>query len=485
MPFVLGEIEYGHEKTKIRLVVDQIPSGYHIQVEDMEGSYCGSYEIRPPLSHSEPFVPSQDSSLNIPQRNSSTSNRLFSFEKIRSALSVGNIESGDKMEEISQDKKLISRYKPVSFDINIKTGPTRISLTDTFGRILQSVNINPKPEPDTLYFVSCDHPEADTSESLWRTLYQDLRPNSICLHLGDNIYGDKAYKEAEANPDIDPIIFYRDCYRKTWFNTDKKLVLGSVSNLMNMDDHEIRNDTLIDTSDPICEGAIKAFNEYQTSLLISRNKLSKYSWYVRKGNILIISIERTSKGVPSYLKLSSMIKKAVEAEPDVDALIITTGWAMIPAPDGNFKSQIYHSIFGSHKFIDLSYLSQFYNFLLELSQENEYDINIVGGDLHFGIRGIIKSSVYPDIEIKVMVSSAITNHPTIDRKLASKAFKDQTIAIDHEINFQVKETKGKRCYAKLHIFHDDQIITEPELVFSKKNNPRSYAKYYQSMYDMK
>lgn len=81
----------------------------------------------------------------------------------------------------------------------------------------------------------------------------ELGEVDLLVHNGDQVYADKAFKEAmefvEANAGLSDeeyiakaTEFYARIYRSTWSHPPTRQVLANISNLCMWDDHEIRND---------------------------------------------------------------------------------------------------------------------------------------------------------------------------------------------------------------------------------------------------
>lgn len=438
---------------------------------------------------------------------------------------VDGAQVGSKIAFINPEDNTISpRYfmiaveksSPIRFEICVGYSPVSIALFDFRGNTLQTSTIKLTPSIDTLYFVSCDHPEADTRLSLWRNLNHEIVNNptsSLCIHLGDNVYADHAWNSVKSRHTSEKVEnLYRERYRRGWFHTYKKRVLSSTSNIMIWDDHEITNDLIVQSStvrnekqNLAIQSAIKVYEEFQESLHLIKNSSLGRGWWKFVGNILIITFERTSTGVPSsneilnYITSLMKIMKSEDVEDEIGGLIICTGWASLPPPGGNTKwsfNQVDESKFQTKK-----ELVPIYDFLLDWSRYNR-PVCIVGGDLHFGVRGTITRG---DQSISVMVASPITNHPTPDRRKMARLFRETpTIAMESEdlipydyeiqdykgikdniIYLNIHQSRGRRCYGRVMIErYKDNTIFIPRIVFSEHQRPYSYTRYFRSLIKM-
>ena len=164
---------------------------------------------------------------------------------------------------------------------NIRIGPTRIVLKfpqeglyeikwfsnipiekdNNIGEITQifAHKIIVDNEPNKMIFVSCDFLEADTSiqNSMWTRMYSELEPilsnKHICLfHIGDQAYMDKVFKDsvryAHENGYNDKtaqhiIQSFGQRYCDTWMPHNN--VLSSVFNYNLWDDHELKNNMML------------------------------------------------------------------------------------------------------------------------------------------------------------------------------------------------------------------------------------------------
>lgn len=87
-----------------------------------------------------------------------------------------------------------------------------------------------------IHILSCNNQDSNTS-----TLEAMSRDTpSLCIHIGDQVYGDKTYKKARKMNSYESMLnLYRQMYRDIWSRDVMKNILSSRCNAMIMDDHDI------------------------------------------------------------------------------------------------------------------------------------------------------------------------------------------------------------------------------------------------------
>lgn len=431
---------------------------------------------------------------------------------------LDQVESGSKLLVINPDDTaqsfqnavIVDKISPIRFVVNVPFEKVLFTLLDSDRNRLQQSMVVLSAHVQTMYFVSCDHPEADTERTLWWNLYDEIRDKeemSMCIHLGDNVYADHAWNQcrrARQNNGGAFENFYRARYRQTWFQTHKRRILSSIPNLMIWDDHEIVNniDLSQDQHPEISAAAINVYEEYQESLHLEMEKFLDRGWFKFVGNILVVTIERNTSGIPRSQRIVDRLEELMtdfednEILDEIGGMVVCTTWAPIPPPEENRSARWYRRLYGDEKFQDKKELSVLYDYLLEWSTPSR-PVALVGGDIHFGFRGSICRG---DKSISVMVASAITNHPTCDRRLAARAFRG-TIPIDDDslvefdkptpgyksisdelIYLNVLQSEGRRCYGRLHIErYQESVCFVPRIIYSRHRRPLSYLRYFRSL----
>lgn len=360
-----------------------------------------------------------------------------------------------------------------------------------------------------LYLLSCDLPEADTRQSLWETLLSDLDNiegdgRSLVIHIGDNVYADmcwnaKIQRKLASYKDI-----YRARYRKTWFGDDHRSdVYAKASHLMLMDDHEVTNnfmDGRVRTKRQLLkyEAAMDVYTEYQESLLYNDGYIPRTTdrgWIRVIGNDLIITIDR-STGTLNLEKVVSIIKPIIEHHrkqailddtsneetKTIVGVILVFSTSMIPYPRQSREARKYTRLYGRGKFVNDDDLSLLYRYLFTLVASN-IAVLLVGGDLHMGLYATITDET-GFWSFDVVVASPISNHPTLDRRMLSRGYRNTVFRMKSGIAFVTHTTQGKRCYAKVTIREHGYKRYNIQMAYSMYNRPVSYWDYYKTLFRM-
>ena len=362
-------------------------------------------------------------------------------------------------------------------------------------------------EPNKIIFVSCDLLEADLPfiDSMWTHMQKDLNPTQkICLfHVGDQAYMDKVFKDNvkyayKNGHNDDTANFIIKAFGKRYCDTWIKhhIILAGVSNYNLWDDHEIKNNIMLNditiTNDEayVRDLAVNAYSLYQESQhLYKKEILSQYSWTKRMGlqnEILILAIERTSRLISVEEILEAINTLATDIY--TNRIILCFSSAPVPRPHGSYGS-LYNKFVGdkgtieTSKFWPLNDLTKLYHGLFSwMETDDEKEVLIVGGDLHFGIHGIVQRN---NKEIPVIISSPITNQPTIDRWLASKGMAGiHHISDDNgvPIIFTTLSSKARRCYACVDL---DTVPMKITMNYSSHKFPHNSIKYFKTLLSFK
>ena len=351
--------------------------------------------------------------------------------------------------------------------------------------------------PDSLIFVSCDLLEAETGKSLWTRMLTDIdndKKQIGLIHLGDQAYMDNVFKKCVKlvrkngyNSEIDNQILR--AFGKRYYDTWKPHaeILSLTSNYTIWDDHEIKNNITLKQQLPehdnyVRQIAVDAYQLYQQSLHFHFNKiLSDYSWHKRLGSTLLMVVERTSK-IISVNEIIATIQEYNQID-SIKRLILCFSSAPIPRPHGLYGN-LYNQLTGDNgtaetsKFWDPNDLADLYRFLfLWMDSIQDREVLVAGGDLHFGTYGIAKKGTK---EIPVIISSPITNEPTVDRWLASKGMKGthQIVNDENPISFTTVESKARRCYAIVNL---NTVPMSVVMRYSTKKLPRNVINYYRTL----
>lgn len=354
-------------------------------------------------------------------------------------------------------------------------------------------------KPDTMYFVSCDMLEADTQPSMWDKMAKEITDNNVLVHCGDQAYMDGVFNAGITlqtnygtlkNDDI--VMRYGKRYYETWKTHSK--ILGNVSNYNLWDDHEIKNNITLDddslnaTEKAVRDCAVRAYEIYQESLHLNKNTIiTDYCWYKFFGNTVLLTIERTSRniGVDEILRAIDHLT-SLHGKYNVQRLILCFSSAPIPPP-GGIHGDLYRCLTGdkgtysTSKFWEFKDLQSLYTGLLSwLNFGNNREILVVGGDLHFGVHGIVSNGTN---EFSIIVCSPITNQPTPDRWLASKGILHGDTGsgihqITPSITFKTLSTKARRCFGKVNLKTYPMTIS---MTYSTIKTPKHKLKYFSKL----
>lgn len=359
-------------------------------------------------------------------------------------------------------------------------------------------------EPNRLIFVSCDLLEADTApeDSMWTRMQREITPNNqtYLIHVGDQAYMDKVFNDCvelsrtQGQNDVTAtniLMAFGRRYCETWM--PHHLISAAVSNYNLWDDHDLKNDMTL-TQDDISSDekyvrdiAVHAYIKYQESLHLNKHEiLSRYSWYKRINQILILAVERTSC-VISVSQILKSIDDLTSTAP-INRLILCFASAPIPPPRGPYGS-LYRHMTGdkgtseTSKFWSAYDLSDLYRGLFVwLSKDAKREVLVVGGDLHFGTYGIVRHN---GRQISVIISSPITNQPNTERWLAAKGMAGtHYISNDNTnpITFETIASRARRCYAVVNL---DRLPMHISMHYSTHKLPQSNIKYFKTLLSFK
>ncbi len=303
------------------------------------------------------------------------------------------------------------------------------------------------PDRMNVAAVSCNFTPRRQGTDLWADLHdRNVRPGNLdlLLHLGDQVYGDAAFQEAESILDGSSVgspgqqrrirKLYRRLYRMTWRHPATRDVLANVPNLMIWDDHEIRDDWggRPSDSDPgsvafhIGTLAHQVFREYQRQLWedpagwpSARFEDHAHKWgpigvlFVdqRGGRSFERDATRPYLGVPQWSRISGALAPGGFFD-DVRALIVATSVPLVYLGDSvtNGGSGLAddlqdHWAYGPHRTEQVEMLRA----LREWKQIGGRELLVVGGDVHIGCQTRIehaKGTIY-----RQLITSPITNKP--------------------------------------------------------------------------
>jgi len=348
----------------------------------------------------------------------------------------------------------IKQNRPAAFQLNGLKEQTRYDVrfegvdNDRRGRLK---TLAASPTRMNIGAVSCNFTIRRADTNLWvdlRDRYVNTGELDLLLHVGDQVYGDNAFHEAQAIlSDLhvpaaarDDCVreLYRRLYRLTWNDPATQAVLANVPNLMIWDDHEIRDDwgSLEADKDPdslehkIGTLARQVFQEYQRQLWYDGTgsngaETGLECHFHRWGPVGVICLDqrggRSFTVDPTRPYLGAAQWKALEEllAPDgtfsaVRALIVVTPIPLVYLSPtlvklGNhFMDDLMdHWCYGPHRKEQIELIR-----LLRYWKERgagEKEVLVVGGDVHIGGQADIKHR--GKIILKQLITSTITNTP--------------------------------------------------------------------------
>jgi hypothetical protein len=313
--------------------------------------------------------------------------------------------------------------------------------------------------PKKLLFVSCDYPELDTNETLW----DQLSGNHIDLtfHLGDNIYGDTAYKNSDP---IEAKYAYHQRYFNTWSRWAP--LLRDSQHLMIPDDHEVTDnyqnisleERALDINGKI---ALQLVDEYQSALYL------KKKFHTQKVGSTVIYLS-------TRLYLEDLQIEDLRAEADsAKRLILCLSSAPLFEMKG-FAGWIINKLVGTEAKWSSERLRRLYDTLFDwLEEDSSREVLLIAGDLHIGCEGEVFKK---NRSLKFFVTSPISYHPT---PVFGNFYASQLCGEHHfgPYTMKINQAESKRNYMTL-----DLESNQPKLHFGKTETPKSYWAVIQNFF---
>ncbi|HLG12932.1 MAG TPA: alkaline phosphatase D family protein [Blastocatellia bacterium] len=303
--------------------------------------------------------------------------------------------------------------------------------------------------------VSCNFTPMRGETDLWADMRDRyINPGSIdvLLHIGDQIYADRAFYEGlqilnDGRPRGDKTLeddiaeLFRALYRMTWRDPATRDVLAGVSNLMIWDDHEIRDDwgsnaTDYDrSSDQFYVGTIarRVYREYQRQLwddldtdqdAASGHEDHLHVWgsigilFVdqRGGRSFARGRERPYLGTEQWERIAGALAEG-GALSSVRALIVVTSVPLVFLSSSisaagrinrdGLDDLRDHWAFGPNRKEQLEMIRALRRW--KKRGKGERELLVLGGDVHVGGYTDIKHQ--EKVVFKQLITSAITNQP--------------------------------------------------------------------------
>lgn len=438
------------------------------------------------------------------------------FNSLNNNYYIHDLENNEHMKVIKYDENVneyileVSKLGPSTVDIDFgKAGTYEVNWLVN-GYLSFTHNVIISNEPDKIVFVSCDMLEANlsTKNTMWLEVESLIngKDNVILCHLGDQAYMDGVFKHCVKyvkkhnfknkkkfnDQEVSKYVInkFGERYCETWM--PHRYVLSNVSNYNIWDDHEITNNTplyeenLSDEEKYVRALATEAYIMYQEGQHFNMNRvLTNHSWLKLFGDSAILAVERTSCNVPNV----EILNLIYDLPKFIKKLVICFSGAPIPSPIGRYGN-LYRKLIDKEcsKFWNKDDLEYFYRGLIRWLKGDKYrDLLVVGGDLHFGIHGVVSHEEY---SFPVVISSPITNQPTTDRWLASKGLKGtQQISDGKHINdngnpilFTTISTKARRCFAVANLSSSPITVN---MHYSTHKLPHSSISYLKTLISFK
>ncbi len=334
-----------------------------------------------------------------------------------------------------------------------------------------------------LCFVACDNPNIDITDTLWDDIDTET---DICIHLGDNIYGDYAFrrgvkmvrdarKHTTQNkvrrrysaelPVHEVANEYRQIYQDTWTRWASKL--PNTSHICIWDDHDVVNnfnDTMIHTVPDAHNNDIVAaivgtqmYHEYQEATRLDEGK-NKPIYYKKinhnTGLLLIERITRLSSDTecPFPPELEKLLSKKLNKIQGGSVIIAFTS-APLPINEGK-RGKLYRRKFGVDSLWSLQRLKALYDILFHWMGDHESrSIVLIGGDLHIGVNGYVTRG---NRNIPLFVTSPISSHPGVIEKFYSSGYQNQYMLNEYTIT--LNQVKAVRNYLKMSVEDNGRIV---------------------------
>lgn len=369
--------------------------------------------------------------------------------------------------------------------------------------------------PKTIVTLSCDLPEMNQGLSLWERI-PEIDPDLV-LHLGDNVYMDGTYRQAQIilqlglNEDAKDLV--RQKYRSVWGRREALNVWSNYNNLCIWDDHEISNEyprTIRDSDKSVYKLVTDTYASYQEGLRLDESVINasideqsspsqaavsevspdgsdeelevevdvdthntyKYRGYTRQwGDLLMIVTEFISlKQRSDFVKYRWPSIMEEIRRSGARRLIIVSPKALLPMSSG-FWSRFIEPQFSAED------LTTVYNDLFDWMTEDKVHtksyrekrhVLLIMGDLHIGARGVITREYdFMHVNIHFMLSTPITNWPFIYESNCVRAMRSSTREIaDWTVQYDV--LTSRRNFGMVHVTDEG---FETELILGSGRRP--------------
>jgi hypothetical protein len=397
-------------------------------------------------------------------------------------LGSGGLPPLQQIKKLTKDRPSVFSFSGLQPDTPYSV--TFKGLTDS--RLGRAITLASNLVSLDLAVVSCNNTPRRGDTDLWQDLFERyVAPGDVqlLLHLGDQVYGDRAFEgsmrilngkpkaTAEQKREIQEL--YRQLYRWAWNYPPTRAVLANVPSLMIWDDHDIRDDWGSRSSDKkkgtpeflIGTLARRVYREYQRQLWddfntdadapVGKGEHHEHSW----GSIGILFIDqrgarsfdfdpaRPYLGTSQWSEILTSLTSGLLSK--VRALIVATSVPLVYLGTGisSVGSAVVndlqdHWAYGPHQ-------KEQIEMLRALREWKECmpgrELLVVGGDVHLGgeteIRHIGKAI------FRQLTTSAITNSaPPFLAYAAIRLLLEQQEDLDASYSFEHMDFTHKRNF---------------------------------------
>lgn len=390
---------------------------------------------------------------------------------------------------VSTDTRRLRAGRPGVFRCTGLTPGTPHSVAFTglaASRVGRVMTFPANPSRINIAVASCNNTPARGDTDLWQDLFDRYVATAdvpLMLHVGDQVYGDRAFegalrlldgKSRPSRSDERRILeMYRQLYRWAWNHPATQAVLANVSNLMIWDDHEIRDDWGSRLADGVAGSpehtvgtlARRVYREYQRQLWDDfdtdtdppAGELEHHEH--RFGGIGVLFLDqrgaRSFDRDPTRPYLGSSQWTALEASlgagvlADVRALIVVTSVPLVYLGNGTSSVGAHvvddlrdHWAYGPHRKEQIEMLRRL---RVWKQAAPDRELLVVGGDVHIGGHTEIRHDGRP--VFRQLITSAITNAaPSLLAYAAVRLLMEQEQDLGHGYSFEHSDFTHRRNF---------------------------------------
>lgn len=306
--------------------------------------------------------------------------------------------------------------------------------------------------------VSCDFPQMDVEDTLWNNVFE-YSPD-ICIHIGDNIYGDETFVKCQKLKKSSLIEEkYRKKYFKTWSRWSAKL--NTSSHIFTWDDHDVSDGFYIGKFEPntrddkiakIAVGLEQAYNPTQKMIswnrecyanngILSESEFGVVWKQIDNRTMLVLSPRMYCKNEPFRKELFDPLHSVLE---NFDRLLLCFTAAPVPRASG-IPLKVYEDTFGLDGLMTNDRVIELYDWIFEwLEAKKGRQILLFGGDIHIGIKVSVQNEKGTSFD--TYVSSPVSNAPTIMEQIYAHGLNDIKSVGNYKVNI---EASARRNYVEV------------------------------------